>query len=100
MSSTGILATLGDAQPRTLNFWGNDRGTVALAGTARTVVDRDTTSLQEQGGGDYPRQQLTTYHTSTGVPGKNGVRKFPLAPFYPPPLLFARDRDHTVTYLH
>ena len=25
---------------------------------------------QEAGGGDYPRQQPTTYHTSSGVPGK------------------------------
>ena len=25
---------------------------------------------QEDGGGDYPRRHDTTYHTSSGVPGK------------------------------
>ena len=31
---------------------------------------------QEQTGGDYPRQQPTTYHTSPGVPEKNmGLEK-------------------------
>ena len=49
--------------------------------------------MQEQGGGDYPRQQLTTYHTSSGIPKKNGVRKIPLAPFGPPPFLPAAGRD-------
>ena len=48
---------------------------------------------QEEGGGGYPRQQLTTYHTSSGIPKKNGVRKIPLAPFGPPPFLPAAGRD-------
>ena len=32
--------------------------------------------LQEEGGRDYPRQHPTTYHTSSGVPGKKmGLEK-------------------------
>ena len=48
---------------------------------------------QEEGGGDYPRQQPTTYHTSSGVPGEKGVRKIPLAPFYPPLFCPRQARD-------
>ena len=33
-------------------------------------VFRIRVTLRLQQGGDYPRQQATTYHTSSGVPGR------------------------------
>ena len=39
-------------------------------------MDGELVFSQEEGGGDYPRQHATTYHTSTGVPGKKmGLEK-------------------------
>ena len=52
---------------RVLSFPRTSRGCVRRIHAPERIPH--TGYAQEQGG-DYPRQQATTYHTSSGVPGK------------------------------
>ena len=49
---------------------------LGLLDSVSPILDGELVFSQEEGGGDYPRQHATTYHTSSGVPGKKmGLEK-------------------------